>query len=73
MSKRKILLLVMAFLLAIGAFNTLDWIFNTPLKAWEYLEIMPKTYLLVWNAYILAQLCWLFYGITLYLYAKQEG
>ena len=57
----KTMLLLLGVLFTIVGFNTLDWIFNTPIKAWEYLEIMPKTYLLCWIAYIFAVVS-LFFG-----------
>jgi predicted DNA repair protein MutK len=44
---------------------TLDWIFNTNIKAWEYLEIAPKVYLLCWIAYALSVLGLVIGGVLL--------
>ena len=49
---RQIQLLAAVFLIAWGAIN-LDWIFNTGVKAWEPMELMPKVFVLTWILYFL--------------------
>jgi hypothetical protein len=49
--KRRLILLASVFLIATG-FNTLDWLFNTPIKAWQTLEIVPSVKVVAWVCYI---------------------
>jgi hypothetical protein len=44
---------------------TLDWIVNTPIKAWEYLDLGPHVFLQVWYAYIISVFCLFFSGLLL--------
>ena len=46
-------MLLGCFFIVVGS-DTLEWLFNTPIKAWEYLEIAPKVYMVAWIAYIVS-------------------
>jgi len=56
--------LIVGVLLAMWGFNTLDWIFNSPVKAWEQWQIAPGLFILCWICYALGVLS-LFFGALL--------